>query len=47
MTNIAEEPSREYPYNAFITEIEVVRHTCDTFLKAAEGLQPPNAEKEG
>ena len=44
MTNIAEEPSREYPYNSFITELEVVRHTCDTFLKAAEGKQPPSAE---
>ena len=47
MTNIREEPSRAYPYNTFVTEIEVVRHTCDTFLKAAEGLRPPSAEKEG
>ena len=47
MTNILEEPTRSYPYNTFVTEIEVIRHTCDTFLKAAEGLQPPEAEKGG
>ena len=47
MANICEEPSRAYPYNAFVTEIEVVRHTCDTFLKACDTLRPPSAEKEG
>ena len=44
VANIFEEPNRSYPYNTFVTEIEVVRHACDTFLKAAEGRQPPEAE---
>ena len=31
--NAKDEPGREFPFNAFITEIGVVRHACDTFLK--------------
>ena len=33
--NANDEPGREFPFNAFITEIGVVRHACDTFLKHA------------
>ena len=45
MANIFEEPNRSYPYNGFVTEIEVVRLACDNFLKAAEGRRAPETEK--
>ena len=48
--NAKDEPGREFPFNTFITEVGVVRHPCDTFLKHAKGKQPPPSfgnESEG